>query len=65
LVVHNAFQIAEDKQNAIALIYFDVFRLPAARCFGAAVLSVDADHQLSEERFFRALEAVRPMCLFR
>ena len=63
LVVQNAQRIAEDKQNPIQLLYLDVFQLPPAICFGAAILPVDGDHQLTEERFFKALEAVRPMCL--
>ena len=63
LVVRNIERIAKDRQNPIQLIYLDVFQLPPARCFGAAILPVDDDQQLTEERFLQALEAVRPMCL--
>lgn len=63
LVVHNAQRIAGDKQNPVHLIYLDVFQLPPASCFGAAILPIDGDRQLTEERFLKSLEAVRPMCL--
>lgn len=63
LVLQNAQRIAEDKQNPVRRVYLDVFQLPPSRCFGAAILPVDDDHPLTEERFLQALEAVRPMYL--
>jgi len=62
LIVHKIHRIAETQLHPFRLLYLDVFQLPAANCYGAAILPVGPD-QLSKERFLQALQAVRPMCL--
>ncbi|MCK4792690.1 MAG: toll/interleukin-1 receptor domain-containing protein [Desulfobacteraceae bacterium] len=63
LLIRNVKRIAKDQANPMHLIYLDVFQLPPSRCFGAGILPIEDDHQLMEERFLQAFQAVRPMCL--
>ncbi len=63
LVVRNLQSIATNEKNVFRIIYLDIFQLPPAHCYGAAILSVDDDH-LTEEKFFKTLEGISPMSLF-
>lgn len=62
LLVYNAQKIIKDRQNPIHLTYLDVFQL-SPYCWGAAILPVDAEHELTEQSFIFALKDIKPMSL--
>jgi hypothetical protein len=62
IIVRNTEALSRLRRSPFGLIYRDVFQLPPARCYGAAILVIGGD-ELTGESILRVMKEIRPMCL--